>query len=177
MRADHGATASTELRILRQGPGAERARCPPLFLRMHLLRRLRRAKAFQCLSELRRRLCAAADPAREGMAAGRIGGKASAVGQACAAEIRARRHRCAFGADQERSARGTVNNVLRSFRGQDRALDLAEADAVTVALAPAPHDKRIAVVQERSLDTPGQFQGLLTVPADLKQAAALMFLR
>src|SRR5215831_7456955 len=135
MRADHGATASTELRILRQGPGAERARCPPLFLRMHLLRRLRRAKAFQCLSELRRRLCAKADPAREGMAAGRIGGKTTAVEDACTAQIRARRHRRAFSADQEHSAGGAVSNVPPSFRRQNRALDFTEADAVAVALA------------------------------------------
>ena len=55
--------------------------------------------------------------------------------------------------------------------------DSAEADAVTVALAPAAHDERIAVFQERALDPGRKLDRLGAVPADLQQAAALILLR
>jgi hypothetical protein len=59
------ACAGTEaqLRILRQGLTTRRGGCPNLFLRVHILRRVRREGSVQRLSELRRRVCAAPDPA------------------------------------------------------------------------------------------------------------------
>ena len=93
---DHGAATPAELRILRQGPAAERGGRADLFLRMHVLRGLRRQQAAQCLPELRRRLCAAADPARDRAAAGRVRHQAVAVGQAGAFEIQRRGCRRAF---------------------------------------------------------------------------------
>ena len=42
-----------------------------------------------------------------------------------------------------------------SLRRHDRPLDLAEADAVAVALAPAAHHQRIAVFEERALHAAG----------------------
>src|SRR5436309_707162 len=63
------------------------------------------------------------------------------------------------------------------LRRHNRPLDLAEADAITVALAPAAHHKGVAVFQERALFAAGQFDRLGAVPADLQQAAALMLLR
>jgi len=44
------------------------ARCAHLYLRMHLLRGLRRECFIQCLSELRRRICSAPDQASEKLA-------------------------------------------------------------------------------------------------------------
>src|SRR6266481_9583178 len=67
--------------------------------------------------------------------------------------------------------------MTNSYCRRNRALDLAEADAVAVALAPAAHDKRVAVFEKSSLDTAGQFQRLGSVPADLQQAAALVLFR
>ena len=55
-RDDHGAATPAELRILRQGPAAERGGRADLFLRMHVLRGLRGEQAAQCLPELRRRV-------------------------------------------------------------------------------------------------------------------------
>src|SRR3954471_21256532 len=49
--------------MVRQGPAARRDRRTDLQLRMHLLRRLRRAASGECLPELRWRVRAAADPA------------------------------------------------------------------------------------------------------------------
>ena len=99
-RDDHGAAATAELRILRQGFAAISDGSAHLFLRMHVLRRLRRDQAAQCLPELRRRLCPKADPSLKGMAPRCFGWKTSAVGQARAFIVQSRRHRRAFGADQ-----------------------------------------------------------------------------
>src|SRR5882757_6388470 len=138
---------------------------------MHVLRRLRRQQAAQCLPELRRRFCTAADPTSAGMAAGTNGCETAAVRQARSSVLQPRRHRSAFGADQERSTAGSLT------RRRDRALDLTEPDAIAVALAPAAHHKRIAVFEERALDAAGQLERLGAVPADLQQAAALILLR
>ena len=112
--ANHGAAAATELRILRQGPAAECARCAHLLLRMHLLRRLRRNKTLQRLPQLRRRLCAATDQPIEAMAAGRLRRESTAIGKARVPEIRARRDRRTCGADQRRSAGGQVTRGRHS---------------------------------------------------------------
>src|SRR6185437_4806250 len=64
-----------------------------------------------------------------------------------------------------------------SPRRQDGALDFAEADAVAVALAPAAHDQRIAVLEKGSLDAAFEFDRLGAVPAYFEQAAALMLFR
>ena len=55
--------AAADLRALQQGAAARVAGGAHLQLRVHLLRRLRRAGAGQCLPQLRRRLHAPADPA------------------------------------------------------------------------------------------------------------------
>src|SRR5689334_5380083 len=138
---------------------------------MHVLRGLRGDQAAERLSELRRRFCAAADPADEGVAHRRLHGETSAVRQARASEIFAGGHRGALRASERRSARGAVAlsfviaseakqsiyplvapwiaSSLRSSQrrrqasscGNNRPLDLAEADAIAVALAPAAHHK------------------------------------
>src|SRR5215217_8540374 len=64
-----------------------------------------------------------------------------------------------------------------SPRRQNRPLDLAKADAIAVALAPASHHERIAIFQECPFHAARQFDWLGAVPADFKQAAALVFLR
>src|SRR6516164_10760305 len=143
---------------------------------MHLLRRLRRDQACQCLPELRRRLRAAPDPPCARMAGWRMRRQASAVGQARAFEIHARRHSRACGTAQGYPAGGALS-FARSLRRQDRSLDLTEADAIAVALAPAAHRERIAVFQERALDTASQLKRLGAVPADFQKAAALVLLR
>src|SRR4051794_35869281 len=91
-RDNDGAATPAELRILRQGPAAECCGRADLFLRMHVLRGLRGDQAAQCLPELRRRVCAAADPACDRTAAPRVRDEAAAVGQARAFEIQ--RGRC-----------------------------------------------------------------------------------
>src|SRR4029078_10874118 len=48
--------------------------------------------------------------------------------------------------------------------------------AIAVALAPAAHDQRTAVFEERSPDAAGQLNGSRTVPADLEETAALVLL-
>src|ERR1700742_562656 len=58
-------------------------------------------------------------------------------------------------------AHPTRNQLLRR---QNRPLDLAEADAVTVALAPAAHRERVAIFQERALDTAVELHRLRAVP-------------
>src|SRR2546422_8619308 len=63
-RDHHGAATPAKLRVLRQGPAAERCGGADLFLRMYVLCGLRREQAAQCVPELRRWVCAAADPAR-----------------------------------------------------------------------------------------------------------------
>src|ERR1700726_2414515 len=60
---------------------------------------------------------------------------------------------------------------------QDRAFDFAKADAIAVALAPAAHDKRIAVFEKRPDDAACQFDRLAAVPADFHEAAALVLVR
>src|SRR6476620_7298614 len=75
---------------------------------MHVLHGLRRKQAAQRLPELRRRLCAAADPPLEGMAAGRMRCQACAVGQARASEVFAGRCRRAFGAAEGYCARTAI---------------------------------------------------------------------
>jgi hypothetical protein len=87
-----------------------------LQLRMHVLRRLREREARQCLSELRWRICPAADPAHPGMAGGPVGGEAPAVGQTRAPLIQSRRYRGAFEADSGYSAGAAVKPSLPSMR-------------------------------------------------------------
>src|SRR5439155_22580332 len=61
-----------------------------------------------------------------------------------------------------------------SFSRQNRALDLAKADAIAVALAPAVHDQLVAVFEKCPLHAAGQFDRLGTVPADFQKTAALV---
>src|SRR5258708_32574425 len=68
------------------------------------------------------------------------------------------------------------NDGSGSPRRRDRALDLAKPNAVAVALAPAAHDKRIAIFRERPLDAAGQFDRLGVGPGGFVRAAALIFL-
>jgi len=60
---------------------------------------------------------------------------------------------------------------------QDRPLNLPKADAVAVALAPAAYDQRIAVFEKCPDDAARQLDRLGAVPADFKQAAALVLVR
>src|SRR6476646_7433108 len=75
------------------------------------------------------------------------------------------------------SLRSSAHPTAPSLRRQNRPLDLAKADAVAVALAPAAHDKRVAVFEECPFHAAGQLHGLGAVPADFKQAAALVLFR
>src|SRR5260370_37676915 len=123
------------------------------------------------MPELRRRLRAAADQAFKGVAARGLRHQAVAVRQARASEIQPRGHRHAFGETAGYSAGGAVSCLTSSLRGaqrrsnplsvspsretdcfaslamtvlfsgNNRPLDLAEADAIAVALAPAAHDQ------------------------------------
>ena len=70
--------------------------------------RLRRDQARQCLPELRRRFCAAADPARQGVAAGRISRETAAVRQARPSEVRPRRDRRALRPHPRHCAAGSI---------------------------------------------------------------------
>jgi len=63
-----------------------------------------------------------------------------------------------------------------SLRRDDRTFDFTKADAVAVALAPAAHDKRVAVLEERARHAVGELDRLGAVPADLQQTAALVLL-
>src|ERR1700687_1531626 len=65
----------------------------------------------------------------------------------------------------------------RSSRRQDRAFDFAKADAIAVALAPAAHDKGIAIFKKRPDDAARQLDRLGAVPAYFQKAAALVLLR
>ena len=76
-RRRHGAATSTELRILRQGPAAARDGARICSYECTFCADCVENKLAQRLPELRRRLRAAADPALEGMAAGRVRGKAA----------------------------------------------------------------------------------------------------
>src|SRR5579864_773733 len=59
----------------------------------------------------------------------------------------------------------------------DRALDLTKADAISIALTPAAHRYRIAVLQKRPSDSASQLDGLRAVPGNLEQTAAFTFFR
>src|SRR6185437_8943889 len=102
---------------------------------MHLLRGLRGDQAIQCLPELRRRLCASADQAFEGVATGRERGQASALGQAREAEIFAGGCRGAFGAGKGCSAAGEVTSSP-SFRDGALAPDPESRDSGFALRAP-----------------------------------------
>ncbi len=115
-RDRHGAATPAELRILRQGPAAERDGGADLFLRMHVLCGLRREQIAQRLPELRRRFCSPADPAHDPDAAWRLRRQAAAVRQARASEVQPRGCGCAFGAAAGYSA-GTAVKKTSSFRG------------------------------------------------------------
>src|SRR5664280_534408 len=109
---------------------------------MHVLRGLRREQAAQCMPELRRRLCAAADPPGTAVAAECLRHHAAPFIQTRTSEFQPRGHRRAFGADQGYSAAGPL-----SRRGNS-AFDLAETDAIALALAPAMKAQGIAVLQK-----------------------------
>ena len=47
-----------------------------------------------------------------------------------------------------------------SLRRDDRTFDFTKADAVAVALAPAAHDKRVAVLEERARHAVGELDRL-----------------
>src|SRR3981081_914625 len=67
--------------------------------------------------------------------------------------------------------------TTESFSRRDRPFDLTKPDAIAVALAPAAHDKRIAVFEKFPLDHHRQLTRLGAVPADPQKAAALVLLR
>src|SRR4051812_43800852 len=67
--------------------------------------------------------------------------------------------------------------MTASPRRENRPLDLAEPNAITVALAPAAHHQRIAVFEKGALDAAGQLNRLGAVPADFQKAAALVLFR
>jgi hypothetical protein len=113
---DHGAATPAELRILRQGSATECDGSAHLLVRVHVLRGLRRGQAAQCLPELRRRIRAAPDPARAGMAARIISCEAAAIGPAGPPVLWPRRCRRAFGADQGYSAAGALSFRHRHSR-------------------------------------------------------------
>ena len=56
--------------------------CADMLLRMHLLRGLRRRGPQQCLSQLRRRICAAPDPSGARMEAGALARRAARIDEA-----------------------------------------------------------------------------------------------
>ena len=92
-------------------------------LRMHLLRRLRRAAFEQCLPQLRRRLCAAADPAGERMEAGIVAWPSG------------RPRRSAWGCPT--AARRSLNSFARSRPFRPNAADRLTGPA-SPARSPAP---------------------------------------
>jgi hypothetical protein len=117
-----------------------------LLLRVHVLRGLRGDKTPQCMPELRRRLCAEADPAGAGMAAGINSCAAAAVGQACSSVVQRRRYRHAFGPYQEYSARGALTYDHRhcEFRtglraDPDDSLPLRKLDCFASLAMTVPH--------------------------------------
>ena len=71
-----------------------------LFIRVHLLRRLRRDDAAERLPELRGRICPAADSAGDGMAARAFRRKAPAIIEACVSFLRPRRDKGPFESHQ-----------------------------------------------------------------------------
>src|SRR3954451_16101056 len=73
--------------------------------------------------------------------------------------------------------RNDAERERASPRRQNRPLDLAKSDAVAVALAPAAHHERIAVLQERPFHARRKLDRLGPVPAYLQQAATLVLLR
>ena len=124
--------------LLRQGPAAGIGASADLHLRVHLLRRLRRARAPRRLSQLRRRLRAAAHPAVDGMAPGPLAGRAPGVGRARAPVLLARGHRGALGPAQGRPAGGAVVDAQVLLERTDQLSALADAlDAVLAARAGA----------------------------------------
>ena len=129
---ERGAGASAELRILRPGPAASGHRGADLHLRMHVLRGLRRDQAVQRLPELRRRLCAAADPPGRGMASRPLRRQASRLGQARSPVAQPARDRRPVGTAAEYS---TARPLTRSF--QRRAL--LQGNDVDIA-APCAHE-------------------------------------
>src|SRR6266478_1616568 len=81
------------------------------------------------MPELRRRLRAAADQAFKGVAARGLRHQAVAVRQARASEIQPRGHRHAFGETAGYSAGGAVSCLTSSLRGaQGRSNPLSEMD-------------------------------------------------
>jgi len=87
-------------------------------LRMHLLCGLRGRETRQRLPELRRRFCAAADPAIAGMAAGRMERKTAAIRQARSPQICARRCNGALRATQRHSAGAALDRIFTVIASQ-----------------------------------------------------------
>src|SRR3954467_9643141 len=106
---EDGPRTSAELRVLRQGPAAGCYRSADLQLRVHVLRRLRRNQATQCLPQLRRRLRASADPPGNRVAARSVGRQAPALQQTRAPLLRSGRHRLPHQARRAHSAGGALS--------------------------------------------------------------------
>jgi hypothetical protein len=68
-------------------------------------------------------------------------------------------------------------SFLRVNRRQDRAFDLAEADAITIDLAPAADGEGIAVFEERTTLAATNIERLGAVRAQFQHAAALALVR
>jgi hypothetical protein len=96
-----GVGAATELRILRPGFAAGGGHRAHLFLRMHVLRGLRRNRAPQCVPELRRRFCAKANSAENRMAPRPLGGETATFDDARASVLWPCGDRGKYGADRD----------------------------------------------------------------------------
>src|SRR5262245_52486616 len=108
-RRPDGARIATQLRMLRPGSPARLSACTHLLLRMHVLRRVRRQRALQRMSELRRGLYATADPAIERMAVRALRRQAPSLGKARVPVLHARRHCGPQPSDQGYSASGAMS--------------------------------------------------------------------
>ena len=115
-------------------PGVDRG--ADLHLRVHLLRRLRRARASERLPQLRRRLRAAADPAGDGVAARPLAGRAPGVARARAPVLLARGHGRALGSAQGRPARGALAEPEVLLERTDQLSALAEPSTRSPPVGP-----------------------------------------
>jgi hypothetical protein len=162
LRDNHGAATSAELRILRQGSAAEFNGSADLLLRMHVLCGLRREQALQCLPELRRRFCAAPDPAGDPTAARRFGATTSAIGQTRASQIQSGRCCRAVGEAARYSAGAAVNYssrrhswMVRRTIPRDSGFDAPHRPGMTGWIIPPPRSSPQPRRNRRDSHRPG----------------------
>ena len=116
MRSSVRALPSPELRAVRRRSSAGVTGSSDLYLRVHVLRRLRRERPAQRVPELRRRLRAPADPPAPGLAARGRARERSGRYRAPACSVLARGDRAADRAAARRSAGAAVTaHVPRGF--------------------------------------------------------------